>query len=345
MSSSILGEVCSARAKCPLDQAIKGLNRDLLGLLGVGLVFEEDQHHGHLKIINEGDKHARIYTDVASGVLLMEVGNRDPLQAFEVFVVPHQDGGSRVGWRRPWGHDSALPPPAWLALLDHFNVEGRVQPQADPDFAVLLATIVAGKSPLIQYDDANGRASLAADAAHLRETVERQAIQLRKLQSALSARSASGQLDTETSAPVRNWRLSELAEWAGLHADNITLLPRALSEAKKSTYEDEQLVFDALDLLATTYRAVKRSEVPRQEFKQRADQLGLSIGGSVSFAGTYGDAYFVHFAGRRRFLDQHLGRGSSRDPRFHLRIYFFWDEEASKVVVGHLTSHLPNSMT
>lgn len=238
-----------------------------------------------------------------------------------------------------------MPPPAWLALLDHFNVEGRVQPQADPDFAVLLATIVAGKSPLIQYDDANGRASLAADAAHLWETVERQAIQLRKLQSALSARSASGQLDTETSAPVRNWRLSELAEWAGLHADNITLLPRALSEAKKSTYEDEQLVFDALDLLATTYRAVKRSEVPRQEFKQRADQLGLSIGGSVSFAGTYGDAYFVHFAGRRRFLDQHLGRGSSRDPRFHLRIYFFWDEEASKVVVGHLTSHLPNSMT
>ena len=56
-------------------------------------------------------------------------------------------------------------------------------------------------------------------------------------------------------------------------------------------------------------------------------------------------AYFIRLGGRRRFLDQHLGKGSARDPRYCMRIYFCWDEDTNRVVIGHMPSHLPTSYT
>ena len=39
----------------------------------------------------------------------------------------------------------------------------------------------------------------------------------------------------------------------------------------------------------------------------------------------------------------HLCKGNARDPRFCMRIYFFYDENTQKVIVGHMPSHLPTS--
>ena len=343
MSTGVLCQIYRATVSAPVDQVIPAIVADLQAALGVR--GEHDLDQAGLHILASDEIRVRCYADADAGVLLAEVAGRDPSSGFEVFVVPHEDGDLRAGWRRPWAPDDAAPS-AWDRIQAHIEVQGRVQPQVDPDFAVLLAALVAGDRPQIVYEDASARASLAADVSHLRETVAQQAAQLRKLQIALSARgNDSDAQDIPPPAAQREWRLVDLAEWAELHADVITVLPRAISEAKKSDLENNQLVFDALDMLATTYRSVKLSEVPREELKARADQLGLFLGGSTSFAGEYGDAYFVQYGGRRRFLDQHVGRGTSRDPRFSVRIYFFWDDEARRVVVGWLPSHLPNSLT
>lgn len=100
-------------------------------------------------------------------------------------------------------------------------------------------------------------------------------------------------------------------------------------------------------MLAETYRKVKLSEMDRSALKDECERLGVSIGGSVhpSRAGEAGGEYHVTFEGRKRFLDQHIGKGSSRDARFCLRVYFFWSEESKRAVVGWLPSHLSNSMT
>jgi hypothetical protein len=46
-----------------------------------------------------------------------------------------------------------------------------------------------------------------------------------------------------------------------------------------------------------------------------------------------------------RFLEYHLRKGVAKDERFCLAIYFLWDEQEKKVVVGWLPSHLDNRMT
>jgi hypothetical protein len=72
---------------------------------------------------------------------------------------------------------------------------------------------------------------------------------------------------------------------------------------------------------------------------------GYRFGISGSRAGEQGDEYFVPYRGRKRFLEWHLKKGNSRDPRRDLRIYFFWDEEDEEIVLGYLTGHLDNRLT
>lgn len=61
-----------------------------------------------------------------------------------------------------------------------------------------------------------------------------------------------------------------------------------------------------------------------------------------------GDSYFVQYppgATQWKFLELHLKKGTSKDVRFCLRIYFFWDEEIQLVVVGWLPNHLDTKAT
>lgn len=343
MGTGVSGLTYRATADVPLVEMVPVLLAEVCAAIGVDGTAEGDDD-GRLRVYVGADVRMRSYSDAREGVLLIEVTARTSADCFELFLVPNEDGHLRAGWRRPWAPDDTAPV-VWVVVESHVQLHGQVQPQVDPDFAVLLAALFADGQPRIDYEDANARASLAADLTHLRDTVDRQAEQLRKLQYALASRSADVEHAIAAPAAQREWRLSDLAEWADLHADEITVLPRAIAEAKKSVLVNQELVFEALGMLATTYRAVKLSMVSRDELKARADQLGLFLGGSVQFAGEYGDAYFVQHGGRRRLLDQHIGRGSSRDPRYSLRIYYFWDDDAQRVVVGWLPSHLPNSLS
>ncbi len=342
MSAAVISQTFRAVARGALEHAILDLRLRLMSTLApeqASMLAEPG-----LKVALAGDQLVRWHMQPADGVLLMELCGRDPAGDFELFVVPHEDGDLRTGWRRRWA-TSTEPPLAWHAVTEVLELAGQIHPRVDPDFAVLLAALSTGGPPAISYDDCDARASLAADIRHLREVVERQAAQLRKLQFAAAARPVDPVSSVVPPPTQREWRLSDLSEWADLHADTITILPRAIAEAKKSDLENQQLAFDALNLLAHTYRLVKLSELPREDFKTQAEQLGLFVGGSISFPGEHGDAYYVQYAGRRRLLDQHVGRSTSRDSRFSLRVYFFWDDETKRAVVGWLPSHLPNSLT
>lgn len=145
--------------------------------------------------------------------------------------------------------------------------------------------------------------------------------------------------------PTRNWRLRDIDQWAAQNADRIIVLPRAISATKRSPYESAELLYACLELLAEEYRLVKLGQADRNAFKVKAETLGLEFGGSVepSTAGMLGDQYFIRWRGSRRFLDQHLAKGSARDPRFCLRIYFTFCEDEKKAVVGSMPAHLGTS--
>ncbi len=139
--------------------------------------------------------------------------------------------------------------------------------------------------------------------------------------------------------------LTELEEWAATHlAGTVELHNRALRGAKGSEYENVRAIYEALLLLRDYYVPMRRQggQQLRQSFDQRCQELGIEETQSFSGdrAAEQGDTYFIRMGHRRVELDRHLKKGNSREPRYCFRLYFFWDDTTSQVVVGWLPSHL-----
>ena len=79
--------------------------------------------------------------------------------------------------------------------------------------------------------------------------------------------------------------------------------------------------------------------------------LGLECRGAIAkgrAGGIAGDTYYVNYpAGtpKRELLKFQLQKGVSRNKRYCLRIYFFWDETQKLVVIGDLPGHLTNRVS
>lgn len=237
-------------------------------------------------------------------------------------------------------------------LLQHLLASAPIEPATsrnEPHFMALTAAGCNAQGLASIRDDSNQLLNAREDAAYWRDLARTQARLLRQRPKSAAPGSfpKAEQAPEADEPPARQWRLDEMDEWAALNAERIVIMPRAIAAARRSPYEDRELVYQCLEMLATEYPAVKRGELPRNAFMERALALGLEVGGSVdpSRAGQYGDEYFVRFGRQKLFLDQHLRKGSARDPRFALRIYYTWDEEIERVIVGWLPSHLTNSKT
>jgi hypothetical protein len=150
--------------------------------------------------------------------------------------------------------------------------------------------------------------------------------------------------------------LTGLEQWvAKKHNGKLILHPRATDAAKKSRYHDTPLVYSAIDLLAEEYRNMRMASVDTAPEAHgrctgKLQELGLELSQSTSSsrAGEQGDEYFVLYplgSGKKRMLEFHLKKGSDRDERFSLRIYFFWDGDSKRVVVGSLPGHLDTRST
>lgn len=143
----------------------------------------------------------------------------------------------------------------------------------------------------------------------------------------------------------------EMADWCERYFLNtLTLHPRARRELKNTgnLYEDAALVYRCLKLLAVDYRDMKLDALSREEFEQRRSALRVEIRPSATdtTAGLAKEQYYVcDENNKKRRLDQHIRRGNSRDPKHALCVYFYWDEDKRRVVVGWLTSHLDTKGT
>lgn len=143
----------------------------------------------------------------------------------------------------------------------------------------------------------------------------------------------------------------DLMEWVRNNlSGRLELHTRAEKGLKAARFNDPQLVCRALLLLANEYRDMRLGEGSQQQYETALQRLELRDGPSItdSRAGEEGETYYVRYptpSSPRRFLDLHLRKGSSKDERYSLAIYFFWDRDKSQVVVGWLPSHLENRLT
>lgn len=81
-------------------------------------------------------------------------------------------------------------------------------------------------------------------------------------------------LAASDSAPTaRKWGLKDIAEYARANAHRITILQRAVSATSRSSFENPDLLYTCLELLASEYTEVKTGKADRNAFK------GPNLGG------------------------------------------------------------------
>lgn len=100
--------------------------------------------------------------------------------------------------------------------------------------------------------------------------------------------------------------------------------------------------------LATEYRDGKLGKINHTEIesKLRSLQVENRPSATQSQAGRYEEEYYyTDTKGNKHLADMHLARGTSRDTKQSLRIYYYWDAEDEKVVVVSLTRHLTTDAT
>lgn len=127
--------------------------------------------------------------------------------------------------------------------------------------------------------------------------------------------------------------------------ERLELRTRAARAANKSGFQNPALVYRCLARLAREYVDCRRLGKPLDRI---FDDLGVRLErtGSASELAQWSDLYWVkNDRGENTFLDWHIKQGSDKNDQTTLRIYFYYDEEDERVVVGHLPTHLPNAKT
>lgn len=152
---------------------------------------------------------------------------------------------------------------------------------------------------------------------------------------------------TKIDIPILNDYLG-LQEWVDTYfPGRVVLHSRAIRALKDAMYEDVELVFKSIYLLGTSYYQMRMGTITRQEFDMKCSGLGIEETAAIAdtAAGEQGETYFVQYHGEKVKMDRHLRKGTSRDPKFCMRIYFFWCEAESLVVIGSLPQHLSISIS
>jgi hypothetical protein len=157
--------------------------------------------------------------------------------------------------------------------------------------------------------------------------------------------------NTETTSVIPD-NYEDMPEWVEKNLiGRLILHPRAIHHLNKALFQDIPIVYQALILLANSYRNMRMGEKgAKEEWEAELARLKLEYGVSISSSqvGKQGDEYYVKYPlseQKMRFLEYHLRKGVIKDDRLCLAIYFFWDDQEKKVVVGWLPSHLDNRLT
>lgn len=150
--------------------------------------------------------------------------------------------------------------------------------------------------------------------------------------------------------PPVDWDYGQMAKWVEqYYPDRLYLHPRAVRALKSAVYQNPSMVYRCLILLAEDYYDYRMGRINRDTFLQRCNAVDPGLSecgfGESSDILEQGDEYYITYAGKRHLLERHLKKGVSHNALYCLRIYFFWDEKSSHVVIGSLPGHLRSSLT
>ncbi len=156
----------------------------------------------------------------------------------------------------------------------------------------------------------------------------------------VSERAAVADEDEASASPTTVKEAIALAERS--FPDRLVFALNSKSD-RRSPFQKPDEVFDALAWLATVYfqRRTKPGKLPGFDKLLKESCPGWSYKPKQTDVTKeqFEEWYTTTIDGRRYDLDAHMGKGTSYDPQYTLRIAFAWDDEIRRVVVGYIGLH------
>ena len=122
----------------------------------------------------------------------------------------------------------------------------------------------------------------------------------------------------------------------------LVFAPNSDSAVEDNPFTDPMRVWEALQWLGTTYYASKMGRLRVTDFDQSIKEAcGWWYKGDQgeTTLSRYEKSYTTRVDGKRHWLAEHIGKGTSFDARYTIRIAFVWDRDRRQVIVGYIGRH------
>ena len=126
------------------------------------------------------------------------------------------------------------------------------------------------------------------------------------------------------------------------YKQELLFAPNSESTIQDNPFIDPAKVWEALCWLATTYYASRMGRLRVTDFDQSIKEAcGWWYKGDQgeTTLSRYEKSYTTRVDGKRHWLAEHIGKGTTFDARYTIRIAFHWDRERRRVIVGYIGRH------
>ena len=257
--------------------------------------------------------------------------------------------------RRPYS-DSQPPPPKPEQELP----ERPLQPVSSAGAEQVASAPAGGKEPAVQVAEfdalktenvglRDNQQALLSENLDLREEVEALKTELFSSQERedswrLAYRTAKDGSAEEVgvSKPAVESVLDAVEIAKGRFRQELVFAPNSESSIEDNPFNDPLRVWEALEWLGTTYYASRMGRLRVTDFDQSVKEAcGWWYKGDQgeTTVSRYEKSYTTRVDGKRYTLVEHIGKGTTFDARYTIRIAFDWDRDKRQVIVGYIGRH------
>ena len=144
------------------------------------------------------------------------------------------------------------------------------------------------------------------------------------------------------SPPVVGSVLDAVEMAKGRFRQELLFAPNSESSIEDNPFTDPLRVWEALEWLGTTYYASRMGRLRVTDFDQSVKEAcGWWYKGDQgeTTVSRYEKSYTTRVGGKRYTLVEHIGKGTTFDARYTIRIAFDWDRDKRQVIVGYIGRH------
>ena len=125
-------------------------------------------------------------------------------------------------------------------------------------------------------------------------------------------------------------------------AHRLVIATNSESNVEESQFKWPDKVLNALEWLATTYYDSRSGQLTVTDLdascREHCDMWYKGSQGQTTMI-AYPNSYTTVVDGEQIWLEEHIGKGNSFDPRRTIRIAFNWDKNRQQVIVGYIGRH------